>query len=134
MDGSNNNIFIELGNKLNTSSGSKYEVSFINEQQIYQGPCFVYGELVNDFHTIDKAHISTLLYGAVSELDNSLTPVVTKLKSKISSYETEKNILVNKVLKLEEHNSVLSADNNLLKEQLLNMEQRLKLIEERLPL
>ena len=133
MDPSDNNHFINLDNKLNVSSGSKYEISFINENnsqtQNYQGPCFVYGEIVDDFHVIDKAYMTTLLYGAVSELDENLTPEVNRLTLKTNGYETEKNILVNKVYNLEQDNENLKAENALLKQQILSIEQRLSAIE-----
>jgi hypothetical protein len=133
MDPSNNNYFINLDNKLNVSSGSKYEISFIGETnsqtQNYQGPCFVYGESVDDFHVIDKAYMTTLLYGAVSELDENLTSEVNRLTLKTNGYETEKNILVNKVYNLEQDNENLKAENALLKQQILSIEHRLSAIE-----
>ena len=133
MDSSNNNYFINLDNKLNVSSGSKYQISFIDgnnsQTQNYQGPCFVYGESVDDFHVIDKAYMTTLLYGAVSELDKNLTSEVNRLTLKTNGYETEKNILVNKVYNLEQDNENLKAENALLKQQILSIEQRLSAIE-----
>ena len=99
LDASNEAFFIKLGNKIPVTTGTKYEFTFKEENFEFQGPCFIYGELVDDFHTIDKTKLHTLLYGAVSELDEQLNTEVKNLKSNIEELSDKSVNNDNRVIK-----------------------------------
>jgi hypothetical protein len=99
LDASNEDFFIKLGNKIPVTTGTKYEFTFKEENFEFQGPCFIYGELVDDFHTIDKTKLHTLLYGAVSELDEQLNTEVKNLKSNIEELSDKSVNNDNRVIK-----------------------------------
>jgi hypothetical protein len=76
--------------------GSNIEISEDPTSFAHEGQVFVYGQKVDDFHTLSKEYINVVTLSAVQELDRALTKV-TQEKNDLQTELTElKTLLQNK--------------------------------------
>ena len=71
--------------------GSNIEISEDPTSFAHEGQVFVYGQKVDDFHTLSKEHINVVTLSAVQELDRALTKVTQEkddLQTKYDALET----------------------------------------------
>jgi len=84
--------------------GSNVEISQDPTSFAHEGQVFVYGQKVDDFHTLSKEHINVVTLSAVQELDRALTKVTQEkdeLQTKYDALETKYDALEARVLALE---------------------------------
>jgi hypothetical protein len=82
IDSNDKTIYVTIKNKINNNSFSINETLENNEY-------FIYGEEVNNYHSLNKDSIFTITTAAVQEIDR----MVTEQKNKIENLENENNLL-----------------------------------------
>ena len=84
--------------------GSNVEIYEDPTSFAHEGQVFVYGQKVDDFHTLSKEYINVVTLSAVQELDRALTKVTQEkdeLQTKYDALETKYDALEARVLALE---------------------------------
>ena len=75
---------------------------------IYEGTIFVYGQRVEDFHTLSKEHINVVTLSAVQELDRTVTQLKEE-KEALQLKWNESNEKVNQLEQIKEENDLKYA-------------------------
>jgi hypothetical protein len=108
------NRYVEnISQLLQPSQHSQTSIEIENKHKIPDGPIFVYGTIVNDFHALDKSYIYTLNVCALQDVYKNYA----NLKDQLSTYMQSYSNITQQPL-TEYDNTSLVANQNELKNQI----------------